>query len=57
MRGFFRVFSGGRAIVFSSDGHRLDTTAMLAPFLRRAGCRNIQTRAYAIEVVVRGRGL
>jgi predicted O-methyltransferase YrrM len=34
---------------FSSNGERLTITAQLAPLLRRAGCCNVQVRAYAID--------
>lgn len=34
---------------FSSNGQRLTITSKLAPLLRQAGCRQVQTRAYGIE--------
>ncbi len=45
---FFRsMWKAGQS--FSPNGERLTITAQLAPLLRRAGCRNIQVRAYAID--------
>lgn len=34
---------------FSPNGHRLAITAMLAPLLRQAGCRNVQIKAHALD--------
>jgi len=42
---------------FSSDGHRLDTTAMLAPFLRSSWMQEYPDQSLRHRVVVRGRGL
>jgi len=45
---FFQSFwKAGQS--FSSNGHRLTITAMLAPLLRQAGCSNVATRAYGID--------
>lgn len=44
---FHSMWKAGQS--FSPNGERLTITAQLAPLLRRAGCRNIQVRAYAID--------
>src|SRR5260370_13604929 len=45
---FFQSFwKAGQS--FSSNGHRLTITAMLAPLLRQAGCSNVATRACGID--------
>jgi ubiquinone/menaquinone biosynthesis C-methylase UbiE len=44
---FHSMWKAGQS--FSSNGERLTITAQLAPLLRRAGCHNMQVRAYAID--------
>ncbi|HTK05540.1 MAG TPA: class I SAM-dependent methyltransferase [Ktedonobacteraceae bacterium] len=45
---FFRaLWKAGMS--FSPNGHRLTVTAMLAPLLRQAGCRNVRVKAHGLD--------